>query len=198
MCHAAPALLTLAVHRDTSGVAIVEMSRPAFDEVMVGELANTFEALSVDPVVRAIVLSGQGNVFSMGAALPRVKRANRAIAEWSVSDARAFAWMLWRIDSCAKPTIARVNGMTVGSGVGLICACDFVVASGEASFTVAETDVGLVPSPRRDRQAMPADPWERHERLCDFAISRVAATNVRDTERFLRSPSWRLGGLVCC
>lgn len=143
---ATPALQTLAVHGDGNGVAHVEMSRPAFDEAMIDELAETFEALGVDPAVRAIVLSGQGEVFSVGADLPRVKRVNRASAEWSASDARAFAWMLWRIDSCAKPTIARVNGKTVGGGVGLVCACDFVVASGEASFTVTETDTGHVPS----------------------------------------------------
>ncbi len=49
---------TLAVHRAADGVAQVEMSNPAFDEVMLGELAETFEALGKDPAVRAIVLSG--------------------------------------------------------------------------------------------------------------------------------------------
>ena len=122
------------------------MSNPAFDEVMLGELAETFEALGKDPAVRAIVLSGQGAAFSMGANLPQVKRAGRAGADWSASDARAFAWMLWRIDSCAKPTIARVHGMALGGGVGLVCACDFVVASGDASFAVTDSSLGRVPS----------------------------------------------------
>ncbi len=54
--------------------------------------------------------------------------------------------MLWRVDSCPKPTVARVNGLAFGSGVGLICACDIAVASKSASFTISEAKFGMLPA----------------------------------------------------
>ena len=137
---------SLAVSRDAQGVVQVEMTRPVMDAPMLGELADTFESLGDSPEARAIVLSGQGAVFSTGVDLRRVMRANQGKAEWSVADARAFARMLWLIESCPKPTIARVHGMAAGGGIGLVCACQFVVASDDASFAVAEAAFGDVPA----------------------------------------------------
>lgn len=136
---------SLAVRRDVNGVVQVEMSKPRIDEVMVDELAAAFETLGEDPGARVVVLSAQGDSFSTGADLRRVMRTNPPRSEWSVADSRAFARMLWLIDSCAKPTIARVHGVAAGGGIGLVCACDFVVASDEASFAVAEAGLGAAP-----------------------------------------------------
>jgi len=132
------------------GVARVEMARAevfnAFDEAMIGELAEVFEKLPADPAVRAIVLSGQGKAFSAGADLQWMKRASEATHEWNLADARRFAAMLQRIESCPKPTIARVHGVALGGGVGLVCACDIAVASDEAQFAVSEAKFGILPA----------------------------------------------------
>ncbi|HKX41099.1 MAG TPA: enoyl-CoA hydratase-related protein [Burkholderiaceae bacterium] len=137
---------SLAVSRDADGVVQVEMTRPLMDAPMIGELADTFESLGDSPEAKAIVLSGQGAVFSTGVDLRRVMRANQGRAEWSVADARAFARMLWLIESCPKPTIARVHGVVAGGGIGLVCACQFVVASDDASFAAIETAFGDIPA----------------------------------------------------
>jgi methylglutaconyl-CoA hydratase len=141
---------TLVCTVSPQGVARVEMARPkvynAFDEAMIGELAQVVDQLSHDPAVRVVVLAGQGKAFSAGADLQWMQRASEATQEWNLADARRFADMLWRLASCPKPTIARVHGVALGGGVGLVCACDIAVAADDASFALSEVKLGIVPA----------------------------------------------------
>jgi methylglutaconyl-CoA hydratase len=141
---------TLLIEHHARGVARVTMNRPAvfnaFDEQMIGELDAAFAALAEDSAVRLIVLAGAGKHFSAGADLQWMQRASTATHEWNVADARRFAAMLARIESCPKPTIARVQGAALGGGVGLACACDIALAADSASFSVSEAKFGILPS----------------------------------------------------
>lgn len=141
---------TLKVTQRGAGVAQVTMSRPdvfnAFDEAMIGELDAAFAALVADDTVRVIVLAGAGKHFSAGADLQWMQRASQASLEWNLEDARRFAGMLSRIETCPKPTIARVQGAALGGGVGLACACDIAIASENASFSVSEAKFGILPA----------------------------------------------------
>ncbi len=141
---------TLKIDRDARGVATVTMARPAvfnaFDEQMIGELEQAFSSLSQDPQVRLIVLAGEGKAFSAGADLQWMQRASTATLEWNLQDARRFAQMLHTIDTSPKPTLARVQGVALGGGVGLACACDIAVASTEARFAVSEARFGILPA----------------------------------------------------
>lgn len=132
------------------GVAQVTMARPevfnAFDETMIGELGAAFIALESDAAVRVIVLAGEGRHFSAGADLQWMQRASEASRQWNLDDARRFAAMLARIESCPKPVVARVQGAALGGGVGLTCACDVAVASEGASFSVSEARFGIIPA----------------------------------------------------
>ncbi|MBU6257104.1 MAG: enoyl-CoA hydratase/isomerase family protein [Bradyrhizobium sp.] len=141
---------TLKLSQRAPGVTQVTMARPAvfnaFDEAMIAELDEAFEALEGDASVRVIVLAGEGRHFSAGADLQWMQRASQATLEWNVADARRFAAMLARIDRCAKPTVARVQGAALGGGVGLTCACDIAVAADNASFAVSEAKFGILPA----------------------------------------------------
>jgi len=141
---------TLTVEQRASGVAQVTMSRPAvfnaFDEAMIAELDEAFARLADDAAVRVIVLAGAGRHFSAGADLQWMRRASTATREWNLADARRFAAMLARIDTCPKPTLARVQGAALGGGVGLACACDIAVAADDASFSVSEARFGILPA----------------------------------------------------
>lgn len=143
-------LKTLVVTARAPGVAQVTMSRAdvfnAFDEVMIGELDAAFQALEADAAVRVIVLAGEGKHFSAGADLQWMQRASQASEDWNLQDARRFAAMLGRIEACAKPTVARVQGAALGGGVGLACACDIAVGASNASFAVSEAKFGILPS----------------------------------------------------
>lgn len=138
------------IQRPAPGVAQVLMDRPAvfnaFDETMIGELDAAFAQLAQDDTVRVIVLAGSGKHFSAGADLQWMQRAAAADREWNLADARRFAAMLSRIESCPKPTVARVQGAALGGGVGLACACDIAVAADNASFSVSEAKFGILPA----------------------------------------------------
>jgi methylglutaconyl-CoA hydratase len=141
---------TLQIGTRRPGVAQVTMARPAvfnaFDEAMIGELDAAFAQLMADNTVRVIVLAGEGKHFSAGADLQWMQRASTASLEWNVADARRFASMLARIESCPKPTVARIQGAALGGGVGLACACDIAIAADNASFSVSEAKFGILPA----------------------------------------------------
>jgi methylglutaconyl-CoA hydratase len=141
---------TLSITRRSPGVAQVTMTRAAvfnaFDETMIAELDFAFSTLEADANVRVIVLAGDGKHFSAGADLQWMQRASEASQEWNLQDARKFAAMLARIESCPKPTVARVQGAALGGGVGLACACDIAVAADTASFSVSEARFGILPA----------------------------------------------------
>ena len=144
------AFQTLTVSMRSPGVAQVTMSRPAvfnaFDEAMIAELDTAFAQLAADTRVRVIVLAGEGKHFSAGADLQWMQRASQASREWNLEDARRFAGMLARIESCPKPTVARIQGAALGGGVGLACACDMAIAADNASFSVSEAKFGILPA----------------------------------------------------
>lgn len=141
---------TLTIDRRAAGVAQVTMSRPevynAFDEAMIADLDAAFTELAADDDVRVIVLAGAGKHFSAGADLQWMQRASQASEAWNLEDARRFAAMLARIESCPKPTVARVQGAALGGGVGLVAACDVAVAADNASFAVSEAKFGILPA----------------------------------------------------
>ncbi len=143
-------MTALQVEHRSSGVAHITMSRPevfnAFDEAMIAELDAAFASLADDASVRVIVLAGAGKHFSAGADLQWMQRASAASLEWNLQDARRFAAMLARIETCPKPTVARVQGAALGGGVGLACACDIALAADNASFSVSEARFGILPA----------------------------------------------------
>lgn len=141
---------TLKITRPAPGVAQVTMARPAvfnaFDEQMIEELDATFKSLGQADDVRVIVLAGEGKAFSAGADLQWMQRAASAGFEQNLADGRRFATMFQTIDTCPKPTVAKVQGLALGGGVGLTCACDIAIASDAARFAVSEAKFGILPS----------------------------------------------------
>jgi methylglutaconyl-CoA hydratase len=141
---------TLQIEVDSRGVARIMMNRPerfnAFNELMISELTQAIGHCSADPAVRLIVLTGAGKAFSAGADLDWMRRASEATPDWNLADARRFADMLHALHSCPKPTIARVQGLALGGGVGLAVACDIALACSEAKFAVSEARFGILPA----------------------------------------------------
>ncbi len=168
---------TLEISQRSKAVAQITMSRPdifnAFDETMIGELDAAFEQLISDAEVRIIVLAGAGKHFSAGADLKWMQRAGNESREWNLADARRFATMLGKIDTCPKPTLARIQGAALGGGVGLACACDIAIAADNASFTVSEARFGILPgaiSPYLINAV-----GKRHARRLALTMSRIRA-----------------------
>lgn len=132
------------------GVATVTMNRAAlhnaFNEAVIADLDQAFRWLGDEPSVRVVLLRGTGKSFSAGADLGWMQRMAGYSREENVADAQGLARMLQAIDRCPRPTVAVVHGAAFGGGVGLAAACDIVVASEAASFSLSEVRLGLIPA----------------------------------------------------
>ncbi len=140
--------LTLQI--DARGVALVTIDRPevsnAFNDQLMIELADVFRALDADASVRVVVLTGGGRVFCAGGDIAWMEGTAAASRDERIAGSRLVADMLWAINDCSKPVIARVNGAAFGGGVGLVCAADVTVAAQSAKFALSEVRIGLIPA----------------------------------------------------
>jgi methylglutaconyl-CoA hydratase len=135
---------------DSRGIARVILNNPdkhnAFDDQMIIQLTEAFEAVATNSDVRIMLLQSEGKSFSAGADLGWMKRMARYSYQQNLSDTHALAAMLKALHQMPIPTIARVQGAAFGGALGLISCCDIAVASSKASFALSEVKIGLVPS----------------------------------------------------
>ena len=134
----------------TGVVATVRLDRPetknAFDAGLAKMLRETFEALSSDASVRVVVLRGTGETFCAGGDLQWMKRSGLLPKDENFQDARGFAAAFAAVDRCPKPVVARIAGVALGGGAGLVAACDVGIAAASAIFGFPEVKLGIVPA----------------------------------------------------
>jgi methylglutaconyl-CoA hydratase len=118
--------------------------RNAFNDALIGEIAQAFADIEAAPDVRVVVLAARGGVFCAGADLNYM----RAMAGYSHAenhaDALKVARMFHAVHACSRPVLARVQGDAYGGGVGLAAACDIVIASDNVNFGLSEVRLGIV------------------------------------------------------
>jgi methylglutaconyl-CoA hydratase len=131
-------------------VGTITLNRPkvrnAFDETLIAELTAALKELGSSKVVRVIVLTGEGNVFSAGADLNWMRRVAEYSYEENVADALKLADLMETLYNTPKATIARVNGACIGGALGLVSACDIAVASSDVFFALREIRLGITPA----------------------------------------------------
>ncbi|MGE3370897.1 MAG: enoyl-CoA hydratase-related protein [Rhizobiaceae bacterium] len=98
-----------------------------------------------DPGCRVIVLTGAGErAFCAGGDIKAGADGGPFVMD--PSEPGHFAGQLFeKIEACKKPTIARINGVAMGAGAGIICACDLAVMVDHARIGTPEVKVGLFP-----------------------------------------------------
>jgi enoyl-CoA hydratase len=124
-------------------VAVLTLNRPearnAISPEVSEEMAATLDRLEADDGVRAVVITGAGDVFSAGADL-KVVAAGRANDIARVKG--GFAGVVTR--DFPKPMIAAVQGPALAGGFEIVLSCDLVVAAEEARFGIPEVQRGLM------------------------------------------------------
>lgn len=126
-------------------VAIVEIRRPPhnfFDQKMLSDLADAYEALDTDPNCRAIVLCAQGTAFCAGANFANRDATPSSRSPRAINPVYGEAIRLF---SCSKPVIAAVHGPAIGGGLGLAVSADFRVTCPEARFSANFSRLGFHP-----------------------------------------------------
>lgn len=130
--------------------ATLTINRPethnALNDELIDALDSAVAKFSANDDVRMIVLAGEGKSFCAGADLKWMKAVVNASVEENKADAGRLVGLLNRMLICPKPIVARVQGAVYGGGMGLLAACDLVVATPEASFGLTEVRLGLVPA----------------------------------------------------
>lgn len=109
----------------------------------IAALAAAIDRCAESPGCRVVVLRSAGPGFCGGMDLKTAVTASRDEVDASL---RAFAGALERLLALPAATVAVVEGAASGGGVGLAAACDLVVAGPEASFSLPELRLGLVPA----------------------------------------------------
>lgn len=122
-----------------------ELRNALNDELQIS-LANALKQLEAEKNIRVLVLAGRGPAFCAGGDLSRMAQAATMTRARSKAEAGRFAKLLYRMHAYPKPLIARVHGAAFAGGMGLVAACDLVVASDEAEFCLPEARIGLVPA----------------------------------------------------
>jgi enoyl-CoA hydratase len=132
--------------RSGSRVAVVTINNAsrlnAMHSALMDEFIEKLSPLVADAQLRALVLTGAGNKAFIGGADIREMSA-LANAE----DGRRFITRLHRccdaIRAIPVPTIARINGLTLGGGLEIAAACDVRIAAQSAVFGMPEVKLGI-------------------------------------------------------
>ncbi len=123
-------------------VGIVEIQRPPhnfFDNSLINQIADAFEAFDRDIDIRSYVLCAQGKSFCAGADFQN--RPQTGAAE-SGKHLYKEATRLFR---SRKPSVGAIQGPAIGGGLGLAVMPDFRVACSEARFSANFTRLGFHP-----------------------------------------------------
>lgn len=132
----------------TAGVMTITLDSPhnrnALSDQLVGELVEGLTAAERDEDVRCIVLTHTGTTFCAGADLSEARSTTaddpaRARADQLVDLLRAIV-------ALPKPVIGRIDGHVRAGGMGLVGACDIVLAGEASTYALTESRLGLAAS----------------------------------------------------
>ncbi len=136
--------------RAAAGIGEIVLNRPskrnALDTAMCVELRQAAERLGADGSVKVVVVRGAGPAFCAGA--DREERQGMSADDVRARRLKAFA-AYDALENLAVPAIAMVHGAVVGSGGEIAAACDFIVASDDATFRYPEAVLGTVGATQR-------------------------------------------------
>lgn len=127
------------------GIATLTLDSPAnrnaLSARLVGELTAHLGVAAIDPEIRAVVIGHTGSTFCAGADL-----AESAREGGPMRGTERLVGLLRQMVELPKPVVAAVDGNVRAGGLGLLGACDLVVASRRSSFAFTEVRLGVTPA----------------------------------------------------
>ncbi len=139
------------LYEQSGAIVTLTMNAPETRNALTGnsapqEFVDCCARITSDPSVRAVILTGNGPVFSSGGNLKHMQGmfdlSPAELREWYRTGIQRLANAFYNLE---VPTIAAVNGPAIGAGCDLTCMCDIRIASQDASFAESFVKVGLIP-----------------------------------------------------
>jgi methylglutaconyl-CoA hydratase len=135
---------------DHRGVATVTINRPevnnAYNSEMIQAMIDGVTHCATNDAVRIIVIKGNGRHFQAGADLKWLKEIGKLSPEENLAVSHKTASAIRGLTEIMKPTVALIHGGCFGGGTGIAAACDIVIASEDAVFSITETRWGVMAS----------------------------------------------------
>jgi Delta3-Delta2-enoyl-CoA isomerase len=134
------AFVSVSVERNIATVVLSRGKVNALTEEVVDELRNSFQALSTDPKVKAVILTGTGKFFSFGFDIPHfLDHSKDQFARYLTKFADFYTYLF----VFPKPVIAALNGHTIAGGCMIATACDYrIMVKGKAKISLNEITFG--------------------------------------------------------
>ncbi len=138
----------MVITEDRGPVRHVVLNRPekrnALNDELIHGLREALTEAAADAEVKAVVLRGEGPMFSSGMDVGALGAL--AAAPGSLRPFRRPILETWNLlEEMTKPTIAQIHGACIGGAMELVLACDLRVMAADAIIGMPETRVGLVP-----------------------------------------------------
>lgn len=132
-------------------LAFVTLSNPgklnALDVAMWTDLRQQFETLSRNEDLRCILLSGADGNFAAGADIEEFATVRNTLSSGMHYHMHTIALTLEAITQCIHPVIAVIEGVCVGGGLEIACACDIRIAAPNARFGIPVNRLGFPLAP---------------------------------------------------
>ncbi|RJX30336.1 MAG: enoyl-CoA hydratase/isomerase family protein [Oxalobacter sp.] len=132
-------------------IATVTLSHPgklnALDVAMWRDLALVFRELSKDTSLRCIIVQGEDGNFAAGADIAEFAEVRNSVEQGIHYHTALVGHALEAITACIHPTIAAIEGVCVGGGLEIACACDLRIASPKARFGIPIKRLGFALAP---------------------------------------------------
>ena len=135
----------------TAAIATVTLSNPgklnALDVAMWRQLAICINDVSADDTIRCVIIRGAGGQFAAGADIEEFARVRSTVAQGLAYHDVIIGEALTAIGACRHPTIAAIEGVCVGGGLEIACACDLRIAAPDARFGIPINQLGFALAP---------------------------------------------------
>jgi 2-(1,2-epoxy-1,2-dihydrophenyl)acetyl-CoA isomerase len=129
-----------------NGIGLITLNRPkslnAINKALAEALLKSLDECK-DPLIRCVCLTGASDFFCAGQDLMEASASSPEELGRKVGE--LYNPVIRAIQELEKPVVAAVNGPAAGAGANIALCCDIVIASDNAYFLQAFTNIGLIP-----------------------------------------------------
>lgn len=130
-----------------NNIFTITINRPdkmnAINRQVMADLKEVMDEVNDNDEIKSVIITGSGEkAFAAGADITEFTELNQQEA---MALAKYGQDVFFKVENCAKPVVAAVNGYALGGGCELAMACHFRVASDTAKFGQPEVNLGLIP-----------------------------------------------------